>query len=104
LPYNQQYAQTFIQSLTATNDGELWVGYQLGDKPAAGALHVSCCCVRHDGVWNNTGAIISIYLPPTFWQGWCFKGSSRHHASCRIVVALSVPHQARDSKISSTTL
>jgi signal transduction histidine kinase len=28
---------------------------------------------NNDGVWNNSGAIVSIFLPPTFLQSWYFK-------------------------------
>jgi ligand-binding sensor domain-containing protein/two-component sensor histidine kinase len=39
--------------------------------PGHYVFHVIAC--NNDGLWNGTGASVSIYLPPTFLQSWYFK-------------------------------
>ncbi|AXC10024.1 Sensor histidine kinase [Acidisarcina polymorpha] len=40
--------------------------------PGHYTFHVIAC--NNDGVWNNAGASLTFYLPPTFFQSWYFKG------------------------------
>jgi ligand-binding sensor domain-containing protein len=39
--------------------------------PGHYTFHVVAC--NNDGVWNDTGAVMAVYLPPTFLQSWYFK-------------------------------
>ncbi len=48
------------------------IAYYNNIPPGNYRFHV--LAANNDGVWNNTGASIGLYLEPHFWQTWWFLG------------------------------